>query len=185
MIGTRCWFAENLRTNKRPDGSTITEGDGMYSNPAGYGSPWGRLYDWYEAMQGGPGASGDGAKIRGICPAGWHIPSGYGSSDDFYILGTFLGGESVAGGKMKQTGTTYWLSPNTGASNSSGFSGVGAGFNYEGDSFVDRLYYTGFWASPDEDENYGLGFELDYNDSVLHDYEFMVEQGLSIRCVKN
>lgn len=86
----------------------IPKPSGIIFTPIKYGA----LYNWYAATDG-----------RGIAPTGWHLPS----NTEWTTLTTYLGGTSVAGGHLKETGTTYWDSPNTGADNSSGFNGRGGG----------------------------------------------------------
>ena len=129
LIGEQCWFAENCRY--LPEVSPSSEGnetDPYYyvygyegtdvaaamstSNYATYGV----LYNWPAVM------------TEGICPSGWHIPS----DEEFTQLTDFLGGESVAGGKMKEAGYDHWNSPNTGATNSSGWTGLPGGYRYSG-----------------------------------------------------
>lgn len=138
-IGTQCWLEENLNVGIRLDSTQSQNSSNgikekfcyrdLESNCAIYGG----LYQWNEAMQGSftPGA-------QGICPSGWHIPTDL----EYTTLTTFLGGEAVAGGKMKTTGTMQagtglWDDPNTGATNSSGFSGVPTGqFNMAGNTYI-------------------------------------------------
>jgi len=72
--------------------------------------------------------------VQGVCPSGWHVPS----DAEWTTLTDSLGGLSVAGGKMKETGTTHWNSPNTGATSSSGFTAFGSGYH----SYSDNYYYN-------------------------------------------
>ena len=159
MIGTQCWMADNLRTTRTPGGTSLTEGSGMYSSgPSGSGSPWGRLYDWTTAMNGAPAATAVGAKIQGICPTGWHIPSDYNQdpNDDWQTLSNFLGGNSVSGGKMKRTEVSLYWNQTTGGpygDNSSGFSGVAAGFWQYG-MYHNTGYYAFFLSSSEYSATY-------------------------------
>ncbi|MFC2134599.1 FISUMP domain-containing protein [Bacteroidota bacterium] len=82
------------------------------------GETYGRLYSWHTAM-----SSSTEEGTQGIAPDGWHIPS----DSDWNILFNYLGGVDLAGGAMKETGTEHWISPNTGATNSSGFNGLPGG----------------------------------------------------------
>jgi uncharacterized protein (TIGR02145 family) len=126
-IGTQTWMAENLRTTKYRDGSAIPNitdktawgniSTGAYCNynnttSADTIATYGRLYNWYAATE-----------SRNIAPAGWHVPN----DAEWETLIYYLGGFSVAGGKMKETGTTHWISPNTGATNESGFTALPSG----------------------------------------------------------
>jgi uncharacterized protein (TIGR02145 family) len=170
-IGTQCWMAENLRTRKYNDGTEIrfdnSGGSGgttsqtwagtgrkygaytIYANDStattGNLAIYGYLYNWYAVA----GIITDGGTpTKNICPSGWHVPT----DAEWTILTNNLGGESVAGGKMKSTGTTYWNTPNTGATDESGFSALPGGFRYSGDgSFNDIRNGTYFWSATEYD----------------------------------
>jgi uncharacterized protein (TIGR02145 family) len=122
---------------------------------------------------------------EGICPSGWHIPS----DEEFTELTDFLGGNSVAGGKLKEAGYDHWDSPNTGATNSSGWTGLPGGDRYVsngGASFYNEGY-QGFWWSASESE-YGSsswGLRL-YDDggNVSRDGDYR-NLGFSARCVRD
>lgn len=176
------WMAENLRTTSYANGDPIPNIPSNYSweqNTTGawryyndddqYDNPYGKLYNWYTAVD-----------SRNVCPTGWHVPS----APEWTLLSDYLGGEMVAGGKMKSTGTQYWVSPNTDATNESGFSGLPGGiFSY--DEFID-LGYLGYWWSTSE-TNWGSGY-LHYlvNDNgVITQYSSPKSRGLSIRCRKD
>lgn len=126
-IGTQTWMAENLRTSKYQDGTAIPNvidntawialTTGAYCNYNNTESTdtiatYGRLYNWYAATD-----------SRNIAPVGWHVPT----DAEWTTLTTYLGGVTVAGSKMKETGTTHWISPNTGATNESGFTALPSG----------------------------------------------------------
>jgi len=129
-IGDRCWFAENLRTKKFPDGSDITSG--VYEcNSAQYpdecDSPFGHYYDAKVAIEGLDGSlpafrNQCLAKIQGICPSGWHIPSGRGDcpNEDFVLLQ-----KNYSAQELKSS--DYWESPYNDGTNESGFNAVPAG----------------------------------------------------------
>ncbi|MBI5010148.1 MAG: fibrobacter succinogenes major paralogous domain-containing protein, partial [Bacteroidia bacterium] len=124
-IGTQVWMKENLKTTKLNDGIALpnvidnaawaaltTTGYCWYNNDATtYKSTYGALYNWYAVNTGK------------LCPIGWHVPS----DDEWTLLTTFRGGYSVAGGKLKETGTLHWTSPNTGATNETGFTALPGG----------------------------------------------------------
>jgi uncharacterized protein (TIGR02145 family) len=125
-IGTQVWMAENLKTTKYNNGSAIpnvTDGPTWwnltthaycwYDNNISYKTPYGALYNWFTVEKGN------------LCPAGWHVPT----TDDWEVLSDFLGGELIAGGKLKEAGTTHWISPNTGATNETGFTAVPGGMH--------------------------------------------------------
>jgi uncharacterized protein (TIGR02145 family) len=128
---------------------------------------YGKLYNWYTI-----------ADPRGLCPTGWHVPT----EAEWIVLINYLGGVN-AGGKMKTT--TGWNSPNTAATNESGFSGLpGDGRSAAGD--FGGLYSTGLWwssseNSPSNAEYFGLYY---MNGSVQYGYSSMLV-GMSTRCIKN
>lgn len=187
VIGTQCWMNENLRTSKKPDGTNLIEGSGMYSNPAGSGSPWGKLYDWNTAMNGSPAATATGAEIQGICPAGWHIPSDYNASasDDWQKLSNFLGGDTVSGGKMKRTEAIYWEFPNTGATNQSGFAGVAAGAATLGEEFPYRGQSADFFSSSESSFDGAWGRGLSYASTGSRRRQLTNSVGFPVRCIQN
>ncbi len=149
-------MAENLRTTKYRDGSNIplvkdnakwvnmSNGKHLkkpmmcwYNNDQETytANKFGALYNWYAIN---PATNGN----KHVCPIGWHVPT----DDEWTTLTTFLG-ESVAGGKMKSTGTQYWTSPNTDATNSSGFSAFPGGYRDDGGGFGDVGDNGNWWGS--------------------------------------
>lgn len=134
-IGTQWWMAEDLRVTHDAAGQPIESR--AYGDDETLVAVYGRLYTWQAAMN---GATEPGA--QGIAPDGWHIPS----DEDWDVLFAFLGGASVAGGKLKETGTEHWFPPNTDASNASGFGGrPGGGSN--GRIFEGRGVGGHYWSS--------------------------------------
>jgi len=142
-------MAENLKTTKYNDGTAIpfeqkgfsslqTPGYCWVYNDLNFRDTHGALYNWYTVNTGK------------LAPKGWHVPT----MDEWFILSTFLGGDSVAGGKMKETGISHWLSPNRGATNSSGLTALPAGQRFnEDDSF--EVGSFGHWWTVDEAGIYG------------------------------
>ena len=142
QIGTQCWSQSNLKVSKYRNGDNIPTGlsnsqwgsassgaYAIYDNNTSNNTLYGKLYNGYAAND-----------SRGLCPTGWHVPS----DTEWASLITFLGGSSVAGGKMKST--TGWNSPNTGATNSSGFTGLPGGGRLGGGVYGD-LGNVGHWWS--------------------------------------
>jgi len=143
-IGTQWWMAENLRVTRDPAGNPIQSR--VYANDESHLSVYGRLYTWDVAMN---GATEPGA--QGIAPDGWHIPS----DEDWNTLFAFLGGLSVAGGKLKEAGTDHWLAPNTAATNASGFTGrPGGGSN--GRMFEGIGVGGHYWSSTERGREAGI-----------------------------
>ncbi|HZK93943.1 MAG TPA: fibrobacter succinogenes major paralogous domain-containing protein [Prolixibacteraceae bacterium] len=200
-IGTQVWMAENLKTTKYRNGDLIGTTtpatldldsqdapkyqwayDGNESNVATYG----RLYTWFAATD-----------TRNVCPTGWHVPS----DAEWTILSTFLGGESVAGGKLKEKGTTHWQSPNTGATNESGFAALPGGMRFPA-SWSDRFTHIGisggWWSntySYGPSEPNGPSYNdrwfrfLENTDSEVYRSNggdgFTGCSGFSVRCIKD
>jgi len=185
-IGPQVWMVENLRTTKFRDGTTIplvtnnttwrnltTPGYCWYNHDeASYKNIYGALYNWYAINTGK------------LAPVGWHVPS----VDDWQVLIDFLGGENVAGGKLKETGTAHWLSPNTGATNEKGFTALPGGHRYDlyGDLNFRNIGYQGYWWSSNY-SNAHMHFYLSYNSSYLswEPYDQNKTNGLSVRCVRD
>ncbi len=143
QIGNQCWFKENLDAGTRINGNREQTSNGIiekycYLDLESNCSVYGGLYQWNELMQyvALPG-------VQGICPSGWHIPT----DEEWSVLTSYLGGESVAGGKMKEVGTTHWSSPNAGAVNTSGFTGLGAGLRFTNGTFGNFKEFGYFYSS--------------------------------------
>ena len=184
-IGTQVWMAENLKTTKYLNGeligtTTLTSSDisaestPKYQWPSGGNESsvgtYGRLYTWYAVTD-----------SRNVCPAGWHVPT----NAEFTTLMTYLGGDAIAGLKLKETGTTHWNSPNTGATNETGFTALPGGYRgYEGT--YNFIGYTGyFWSETEYDANNGWYRGLYYNGDYDHNLSNSKKVGFAVRCLKN
>ena len=191
-IGNQCWMQENLRVTKFRNGILIpldtsggVSGDGtmqswnplgtpartVYNHNAANLTTYGFLYNKWAALDNG-----------GICPTGWHLPT----PSDWITLGNYLGGELIAGGKMKTTGTSLWNSPNTGADNSSGFSALPAGGRYFA-KFIAKGEAAFFWSNSGGGD---FSREIRFDSNVLRNpttisYGNHESHGLSIRCVRD
>jgi uncharacterized protein (TIGR02145 family) len=186
-IGTQVWLKEDLKVTRYRNGDSIpnvtdnTQWTNLtggawsyYNNDASNNATYGKIYNWYTVKDG-----------RNICPAGWHIPT----DAEWTVLINYLGGLSVAGGKMKEAGTSHWLSPNTGADNSSGFTGLPGGARYDntanGGAFTGFGYDGGWWSSTEYDASGAWFIYLDYSVSgVIRDIGGK-EGGLPVRCIKD
>jgi uncharacterized protein (TIGR02145 family) len=183
-IGTQVWMVENLKTTKYRNGDLIhniiiaPEWDNMtsgaccdYANTPENSKKYGKLYNWYAVND-----------SRNIAPTGWHVPS----AAEWNTLITYLGGESVAGGKLKETGINHWESPNTGATNESGFTALPGGSRYFSGQFL-QIGIIGFWwSSTKSSTGYAYSLNLSYDGSGLGYYNFLlINGGLSVRCVKD
>ena len=118
---------------------------------------------------------------KGICPTSWHLPT----DAEWTTLTTFLYGESVAGGAMKETGTTHWFPPNTGATNRSGFTALPGGASYGNGNFFNLTDYANFWSSSQYDATYAWYRELSSNYEHVNRYYYGKATGFSIRCVQD
>src|SRR5690554_4910948 len=160
QIGDQVWMAENLAylpsVNMVADGSE--DAAGSYYYVYGYDgtnvadakatdnyATYGVLYNWTAAMDGEASSTTNPSGIQGVCPAGWHVPS----DAEWTELTDYLGGTSVAGGKLKETGTTHWKSPNTGATNETGFTALPGGYRHLYGAFS-NIGYDGYWWSATE-----------------------------------
>lgn len=184
-IGTQCWLGQNLNTTKYRNGDNIpnvTDNTAWgnlttgaycdYNNDANNASVYGRLYNWYTVDD-----------SRNLCPTGWHVPS----DTEWTTLTTYLGGESIAGGKLKETGTAHWNTPNTGATNETGFTSIPGGirdntgyFNVLGD--WDMSFCSTSYSSTHAYNRY-INF---LNPAVGNSPEIGNKKwGVSIRCLKD
>ena len=145
-IGTQIWTVENLKTTRYNDGTMIplvtdnaiwgaltTPGYCYYNDSVSYANPYGALYNWYTVNTGK------------LAPAGWHVPT----DSEWTVLSTYLGGDNVSGGKLKEAGTAHWNSPNTGATNETGFSALPGGYRELSGGFL-GIDYNGYWWSATE-----------------------------------
>jgi uncharacterized protein (TIGR02145 family) len=185
-IGTQQWMAENLKVSKYNDGTIIpnitdntrwenntTGAWAYYDNNEVYNSKYGKLYNGYSIS---PENNGN----KNVCPTGWHVPT----DNEWTILTDYLGGESVAGGKMKEAGTIKWNNPNKDATNTSLFSGVPGGTR--DDDRISGAGKYGFWWSSSQFDASSIWYRHLYNDGsdIYKDY-FNKRKGLSVRCLKD
>jgi len=181
-IGNQCWLKENLNIGTRINSSEdmsdneIIEKycqDDKETNCEKYGG----LYNWDEMVK-----YTTTQVTQGICPDGWHLPR----DEAWIMLSDFLGGSNVAGGKMKEIGIEHWNSPNTGATNSSNFTGLPGGYCfYSGGSFY-HFGNKGYWWSSSESSNsYVLGCRLSCSDDDLYHTDYYKAHSFSVRCLKD
>jgi uncharacterized protein (TIGR02145 family) len=181
-IGTQVWMKQNLKTTKLNNKTAITLvtdnstwvalTTAAYcwnsNDETTYKSTYGALYNWYTVNTGK------------LCPSGWHVPS----DGEWTILYNFLGGLNIAGGKLKEAGSDHWLSPNTGATNSSGFSGFAGGYRHEMDgSFNPNHDYGEWWSSTESNASNAYDRLLYFKDSNLRTNERGKKSGFSVRCL--
>ena len=193
-IGNQIWMAENLKYLP----SVVGPGTGSQTTPHyyvyGYNGTnvtdakatanyniYGVLYNWPAAMNGAASSTTNPSGVQGVCPDGWHLPS----DAEWTELTDYLGGTSDAGGKLKETGTTHWNSPNTSATNETGFTALPGGNRYYDGSF-DGIGSNGYWWSATEGDaaDAWYRFMIFINSNVYRDYYFK-ELGFSVRCVRD
>jgi uncharacterized protein (TIGR02145 family) len=188
-IGSQTWMAENLKTTKYNDGTNIplvidltdwhrtTPGYFWYLNDeAKYKSPYGALYNWYTVNTGK------------LCPTGWHVPS----DTEWTTLTSNLGGESITGGQLKETGITHWITNNSEITNSSGFTALPGGTRW-GYQIVPTRYFSylsyvgGFWSTTEYSGNKSAVYFRTLNgisEECVRGWDSKV-RGFSIRCLKD
>jgi len=173
-IGSQTWIQQDLRTLHYPDGSPISE-VWSYDDNDSLANIYGKLYTWDAAMN-----YSTIEKAQGICPDGWHIPS----DEEWTELGNILGGDIVAGGKMKETGSMHWNEPNTGATNESGFTSLPAG-EYDDTHYQLLGTHNVIWSSTEASTIFAIYRYTSYDDAELSSYTYYKDFRYSVRCIKN
>ena len=181
IINGQEWMQQNLAVTKYRNGDPIPTGlsnttwqnttsgaYAIYNNDAANNNLYGKLYNWHAVND-----------SRGLCPTGWHVPS----DAEWTTLETNLGGSSVAGGKMKAT--TGWNSPNTGATNSSGFTAFPGGYRDGNGSYSDIGVYGLWWSSSENDSASAWIRSLYYDYSGVIRNGTTKRSGYSVRCVRD
>ncbi|MCK4639708.1 MAG: fibronectin type III domain-containing protein [Candidatus Marinimicrobia bacterium] len=182
-IGDQWWMAENLKvihyrngdaipnvTNNNTWISITTGAYCNYNNDESYVETYGRMYNWYSAVD-----------SRNIAPEGWHVPS----VEEWQTFIDYLGGDDFAGGKLKEPGTDHWLSPNTGATNSSGFTALPAGLRGHLGEFFSIGEVADFWCLGEESVTGAWNRVVYYNTEFVKRDGAAKCYGFSIRCVKD
>ncbi|MBS1535091.1 MAG: fibrobacter succinogenes major paralogous domain-containing protein [Bacteroidetes bacterium] len=183
-IGNQIWMTRNLSVTHYRNGDIIPQPPNIstwwnltsgacsnYNNNVAYNNTYGKLYNWYAIND-----------PRGLAPEGWHIPT----KSEFEILINYLGGESEAGGKMKST--FLWNTPNTLATNSSGFTALPGGFINYYNNLSTEIGSTGKWWSVSEMENFE---QYAYNIEITNFFAQCrlvytdKNAGYSVRCIKD
>ena len=199
-IGTQVWSSTNLDVTTYRDGTPIPQVTDptawaalttgawcYYNNDPANGAVYGKLYNWYAVAGIHDAASLNNPSLRKqFAPQGWHIPS----DAEWTILTDFLGGESVAGGKMKSTGTIQagtgiWESPNAAATNESGFTGLPAGYRFNNGSFYNIGSFGVWWSSSENDTAYAWSRQLEDNNGDAYRFNGNKRNGWSVRCIKD
>ena len=178
-IGTQIWLSKNLATSKYNDGNDIpfvddyilfsqlqTPAFGWIENLEDSKNPYGAVYNWYTVGTGK------------LCPTGWHVPT----NNDWNTLVTFLGGTSIAGGKLKEKGIKNWSKPNTGATDDFGFTALPTGRGIY--DYYNRSKEAHWWSASSMSGD-GYCWHVLYNESSLFRTWGQNNLGLTVRCVKD
>lgn len=183
-IGYKYWTTSNLKTTKLNDGTDIpkaekdslwnvlsTAGYSWYNNNSSFAEffTYGALYNWYTV------ASGK------LCPTGWRVPT----EADVSELLDYLDGSSVAGGKLKASGTSQWASPNTDATNEVGFSALPAGKRNTDGLFDFIGMEANWWTMSDYSTHTASYYYVQFNYGNAYQAYANKRTGLSVRCVKD
>jgi len=182
-IGTQVWMKENLKTTKYNDGTAIplvTDNIawGNLTSPgycwdkndyATYGVTYGALYNWYAVNTGK------------LAPSGWHVAT----DAEWTTLTSYLGGESVAGGKLKESGITHWPTPNTGATNETGFTALPGGYRSSTGSFIEVGSSGYYYSTTALDASNAWFRSMYYNYNLVSRNNFSKKSGFTVRCLKD
>ncbi|MCD4737332.1 MAG: hypothetical protein K8R53_14910, partial [Bacteroidales bacterium] len=196
QIDDQCWMDENLNIGDKIDGSLEQQDNSIiekycYGNNNDRCNEYGGLYQWNEAM-----GYNQSPGNQGICPEGWHVPT---DGEFIYLEGTVDSQFGVAdpewyktgyrgsdvGGNLKETGILHWYSPNTGATNNSGFNGLGSGFREGSNGFWNLKYSGHFWSSIQSNSTSALERYLSYNHAGSYRRNDNKNVGVSLRCIKD
>jgi uncharacterized protein (TIGR02145 family) len=197
FIGTQCWMAENLNVGVQLATFIPCSNNGMIEKYCFSGLPsncteYGGLYVWDEMMNYTTSSNTNPSNRQGVCPTGWHIPS----DAEWCEMESFLDANVVCpetgwigvdvGGQLKEAGTVHWTTPNTGATNASGFTALPGGYTWDNNSGNGYKGTKAYFSSATEISTTllsGRGLHYDSKQSTQLDLDKTF--GLSVRCVKN
>lgn len=182
-IGNQIWMRENLKTTHYRNGESIpyvpdtniwtklkTAAYCNSNNSDSLANIYGRLYNWYAAND-----------SCGICPEGWHIPS----YSEWMELVNYLGGDKIAGGKLRETGTDHWTY-NYNATNESGFTALPGGYRSEYNGWYNSLgLYSYWWTGTEKDSLWAIFCWIYYSDACFYRKVEVKDAGYSLRCIKD
>ena len=213
-IGNQWWMAENLKTTRYSDGTSVplvesTNGWSaltyidkaycFYNNSSSNAYTYGALYTWAAAMNGAESSDFNPSGVQGVCPTGWHLPS----DEEWKQLEMFLGMSQVQadigevwergtdeGGKLKEIGLIHWNSPNTGATNSSGFTALPGGYRSDGENggeFHALGERANFWSTTNYNVNSHAWYRelMNIYNNVYRGIYCKKAHGFSVRCLKD
>lgn len=196
QIGDQCWMKENLKSIHYFDGTSMVDGANAgilswdyttkfafdYNNDSTNSVIYGKLYTWPAVMNDSVWSATSPTELTGICPYGWHVPS----DPEWIQLIDYLGGELIAGGKMKKAGYAFWNSPNTGATNSSGFTGLPGGYRIDYNALYGAIGNVGSWWSCSESSPTNVYcHDLSRISAECGSFTSNKNFGYSVRCILN
>jgi uncharacterized protein (TIGR02145 family) len=181
-IGTQTWMAENLKVTKYNDGTSIpvitdkkawdttnTAAMCEYDNSNANGTTYGKLYNFYVV------------ESSKVCPIGWHVPS----DQEWITMINFLGGDSIAGNKMKAIDNTLWTNLSSNSTNSSGFSGLPGGNRWADGVFDGITRHTTWQTSTEANSTSSFGRYISNTTANVGRSWTSKRYGLYIRCLKD
>lgn len=181
-IGTQTWLEENLETTRYCNGDSIGTTNPADLDLLGESTPkfqwayegnelnvavYGRLYTWYSVTD-----------SRRVCPIGWHVPA----DSEWTTLTNYLGGEDIAGGKLKETDIAHWQNPNIGATNETGFTALPGGQRTSDGYF---FIFGRWWSATESGPGIAHGRTMSYKNTKVSGDLFDEKDGISVRCVKD
>jgi|WetSurMetagenome_2_1015567.scaffolds.fasta_scaffold151448_2 uncharacterized protein (TIGR02145 family) len=183
LIGTQTWMVKNLSTTSFKDGTSIpvvtdaaswenllTPACCWQNNDPIRKVTYGVLYNWYAVNTGK------------LCPTGWHVPR----DAEWTELIDYMGGENIAGGKLKESGFSHWSIPNAGATDEAHFKALPGGNRLNGpNSLFDDLGETGGWWTTENSEDFGLSRFIYYHIDHIQKALYPKKCGLSVRCIRD
>ena len=183
VIGTQKWTNRNLNVSTYRNGVTIPQVTDLttwaslttgawcyYNNDPTTEATYGKLYNWYAVND-----------SRGLAPIGYHVPS----DTEWTTLINYLGGELVAGGKMKETGISHWITPNVEGTNESAFTGLPAGNRQSPGAFIGITSDCFWWSSSNYDATTAWSYAISYSGGFIDRYAYGKSSGFSIRLIKD
>lgn len=181
-IGKQIWLKQNLKTTHYKNGKVIpivadysawaALARGAYcdyDNTSANSITYGRLYNWYAVNTGS------------LCPTGWHVPT----DAEWTTLTTYLGGESIAGGKLKEAGLSHWISPNISATNETGFTALPCGTRDNEAAFDYFRRYSEFWSSTEYNTWNAWSRGMTNDNSSVNKFFYEKTYGFSVRCLRD
>jgi uncharacterized protein (TIGR02145 family) len=207
VIGDQVWLTEDIRATHYTDGSPISLVEGgsawaalgdaakaycWFNNSTANRDTYGALYTWAAVMNGAAGSTAVPSGVQGVCPDGWHVPS----DAEWQELEKYLGMNPTdagainwrgdVGGALREAGTAHWTSPNTGATNSSGFTALPGGYRSGNDGdFLDLNTNLGYWTATEDVSQKCWDRGLMYDRTSIFRGSNIKNTGFSVRCLKD